>query len=228
MMTGRHATAALCLVVGALVACGGGSETEGVSGEGSCALVVHFRGHTYGGISLKVAPVEGKPLGSVVLPGCADTGPSKTTTGEHIQVARLPSVSPRIALVWRGRPDTVLVRKGLRALPTEVIRLLDAPRCDAGDAPISLGGQWLGILGADGNTEVDLVPPYDVSLFVQDASSQRYLRAFLDVRVPFDLGRPLTRQDVRSSLWKGGNITVVATCRGRHYIAERIQASPAA
>jgi hypothetical protein len=50
----------------------------------------------------------------------------------------------------------------------------------------------------------------------------------LDVRVPAALGKPLTRADLRASLWNGGTITVTATCRGGRYIATQVTAAPPA
>ena len=101
---------------------------------------------------------------------------------EQIAVARLPGVSPKVALVWVGRYDLVLVPEGTD-LPPEVAQSFDAPKCDRRDAPIRLTGPWLGILGADGNTEIDLLPPYDLDLRVKYASVTKYERAFIRVRV---------------------------------------------
>ena len=51
-----------------------------------------------------------------------------------------------------------------------------------------------------GETEIDPVPPYDVSLLVQHASSGCDARAFLNLRMPASLGRPITRPELRASL----------------------------
>ena len=225
----------LCIGLVVLAACGtnpsdfGGSEPASEGGEGdaaSCALVVEFRGDRYEGHSVQIAPEEGEPLGSAILPPCEEPDGAESSRGERIEVAALPGVSPRRAIVWRGRDDTVLVRKGESALPPEVDQLLDAPTCDEQDAPISVSGPWLGILGADEKTELDMKPPYDVDLFVEEASKAPYERAFLTVRVPRRLGRPLNRQDVKSSLWEGGNIDIVARCNGKDFVAQQVSVYP--
>ena len=89
--------------------------------------------------------------------------------------------------------------------------------------------QWLWQqpgLGADGHTELDLAPPYDVHIFVQETTSPRYERAFLTIRVPEELGRPLTRDDIHSSLWEGGTIEFTAGCNNGRYVALRVVAYP--
>lgn len=212
-------------VVMAMIAVACTSAGEGEGDGASCALVVEFRGKNYEGLGVKVVPQEGERLGSALLPACdEDDEPSED---EHIEVASLPGVSSNRAIVWRGRNDMVLVRKGERDhLPLGVAQLLAPPNCDPKDTPISLYGPWLGIFGPNERTEVDLLAPYDVDLLVQRASAPRYQGAFLTVRVPKSLGRPLSRRDARSSLWEGGNIEVVTTCRTRGYVAERVRAFP--
>lgn len=202
------------------------AETTGsdVSGNASCALVIRYAGALYEGAGVGVAPLEGKPLGVALLPGCADGGGA--SSGEQVEVAELPGVSPDDALVWRGREDVVFIRHGATP-PRAVEDLLRPPACGSRDEPIELSGPWLGILGADGNTEVDLKPPYDIELSVASTSAARYERAFLRVRVPASLGEPLTREDVRSSLWEGGTVSMRVRCGdGGVFVAETIAAAP--
>src|SRR2546422_3231003 len=145
-----------------------------------CVFVAHYQGRTYHSLGVQVAPVEGRPLGTAVIPPCGDQ------PEQRILVSALPGVRSEVALVWRDVADQVLVRDGTDELPPEVDALLKAPRCDPSDVPIELSGPWLGIHDAD-QTEVDLVPPYDVDLLVDHASAPRYLRAFLTVHVPQSL-----------------------------------------
>jgi len=120
----------------------------------------------------------------------------------------------------------VFVRRDA-TLPPEVERLLRAPACDAGDAPIELSGLWLEILEVDGRAELDLEPPYDVDLFVEQASEPRYERTYLTVRVPPALGTPITRADIETSVWEGGSIALRARCTEEgNYVAEEVEASP--
>ena len=175
-----------------------------------------------------VEPVPGEVLGAVVIPGCNDTGGTSPPPAEHLLVARLPGVDPSVAVVSSGDPWTIFVREDLDPLPGEITRLLVAPTCDATDEPLDLDGPWLGIIGADGKTELDMVPPYDVEMQVEQASSKIYERADITIRVPASLGEPLTREDVRSSLWKGGTIHVVAGCDGDRFVAQQVEAFPPA
>jgi hypothetical protein len=219
---------AACLLLALTAGCG---SAGAAGGEGSCALNVSYNGHTYVGSGVGVAPPEGKSLGRFALPPCDDTddatGPEP---GEEIELAELEGVSPSVAIVWRGRSDVVFIREDVDydALPPALARLLRAPQCDPRDEPIQLAGPWLGIIGADGKTELDLVPPYDLEIFVDESSAQRYERAYLTVRVPAELGQPLTREDIRSSLWEGGTISLTVKCRDGRYLAEQAEAHPPA
>jgi hypothetical protein len=220
----EHCFLALAIAVVAILA-GCSSETEGGAGAGSegeasCALVVRYRGENYEGTGVQVARLEGERIGSAVLPGCEADEPD-----EQIRVARLPGVSPKVALVWVGRFDLVLVREGTD-LPPEIAQAFDAPKCDQRDAPIRLSGPWLGILSADGNTETDLLPPYDLELRVKYASVRKYERAFITVRVQKDLGAPLTRDDVRSSLLQDGSIALTVRCESERFVAKQVSAFP--
>lgn len=204
-------------------ACG---SVETPSGSASCAFIAHFEGRTYEGVSVQVAPEIGPYIGTATSPPCNDTNDDVPEEAESFDVARLPGVSPETALALPHTTGEILVREGLEQFPEEIARLLQAPHCDRDDAPIRLYGTWTGILGADGNTELDLEPPYDVSMFVEQASHDRYLRASLTVRVPPALGQPLSHEDIESSLWEGGNIEISATCDDKGYVAEQVEAQP--
>jgi len=207
-----------------LAASGCGGDTVEGGGDASCALVVRYQGVVYDGRTVQVAPREGRRLGPGVLPACDDG--DGDSADEEIELAEIESVSSGVALAWVGEPGIVFVRHGAE-FPPEVEQLLRAPSCEARDAPIELAGDWLGILGADGHTEVDLEPPYDVDLFVQQASEARYERIYLTVRVPPALGKPITRDDVESSLWEGGSIALRVRCADDGgYVAEGVEASP--
>ena len=71
------------------------------------------------------------------------------------------------------------------------------------------------------------MPPYDVDLFAEQASEPRNERAYLTVRVPPAVGRPITRNDIESSLWEGGTVALRVRCSGDGgYVAENLEASP--
>jgi hypothetical protein len=208
--------------------CGGESVFDGGTGNGgsgACSFTVYFHGHAYDAQGVEQAPPEGRPIGEARLPGCDDTNDDQPEPDEMIPVARLRGASPRVALVWRGSIDTVFVRQG-HDPPRAVRRVEDAPLCDVRDSPIALTGTWLGILGADEKTELDMEPPYDLDLFVEDASTRRYEDVHLTVRVPQSAGKPLTRADVKASLWEGGTIHIEAECKAGRFVAHAADAYP--
>jgi len=196
------------------------------AGAASCILMVVYESHAYYGAGVEVAPREGRFVGAGILPGCNDTG-GEPAPDEEIELAEIEGVSPGIALAWQGRTDVVLVREGFDdRLPPEVRRLMQAPSCDIRDEPIQLAGPWIGILGPDETGDLDLASPYDVELFVEKSSVPRYERAFLTVRVRAGPERPLTRADIRSSLWEGGTIELGVVCQDGRYVAESATAYP--
>lgn len=213
-----------CLVAAlasGLAACGG-TTTGPSEGSGSCALIVHYDGQTYAGQVVKRAPTEGRTLGTAIIPACDDG--SGDATDEEITVAEIEGVPAEVAVAWRGEPQMMLVREDLLvALPPELERLKHGPRCETPDEPIRLTGPFLGILGADGHTELDMETPYDVDLFVEESSSAAYERTFLTVSVPESLVRPLTRDEARAAL-HGGTISLTATCRDSRFVAREITA----
>lgn len=211
------AGAVLALVVG-----GCGDEGARVdAGEGDCASVVRYEGHLYQWSNVEVAPREARPLGEAGLYCNLSEGAEPY---ENIELVAIEGVSPEVTLAWRQHSDMVFVRDGLDPLPPEVARLMQAPKCRPRDQRIELAGPWQAIRGVL-YEELDLVPPYDVDLLVEESSVPRYERAFLTVRVPKTLGRPLTRTDVRDSLRRGGSLSLTVTCwlDGR-YLAERVVA----
>ena len=215
----------IAALIGLLVVVAGAGCQSGVESDGDCALAVRFDGAVFEGQGVQVAPRLGRPVGTGVLPGCNDSdGPPEKD--EEIELVQLEGVSPEVALVWPMLDATVLVRRG-RELPREVEALLRAPTCNPADEPIDLFGPWLGILGADGHTELDLQPPYDLHVLVGRASTARYVRAFLTVRVPASLGTPLTRADIESSLWEAGTVALRVRCGAKgEYAAEAVSARP--
>jgi hypothetical protein len=177
-------------------------------------------------MGVRVAPVEGELLGDAVLPGCDDIGGQKSSPpDEVIQVSVISGISPEVALFWHGVTDRVLVRDGTGPLPPELQELLETPSCRPGDVPIQLEGLWLGIHDGD-DTEVDLLPPYQVDMQVVHASAPVYERAYLTIEVPKQTGRPLSPADLERSLRRGGSISVRARCAGEGFVAESVKALP--
>jgi hypothetical protein len=210
------------IAVALLTGCSGSTKDQGIAGNsGSCVLRARLDGRWYfatGGF--RVIPEYGEPLGTATVPPCGDED------GYSIEAVAIVGLSPEVGFASPSYEDAVFLAEGTDPLPPELVRLRHEPTCGQRDAPIQLHGPWLGIIGADGETEVDLVPPYDLSMRVDDASDARYERAFLTIRVGSDMGRPLSREDVRSSLWEGGDLSVTATCRDGRFLAEQVTASP--
>lgn len=205
-----------------LTGCSGASQNgEAVGGNGSCALTAQLDGRRYlGNGGFVVIPTYGDPLGTATIPPC-DEG-----DGSRIEAVSIVGVSPEVAFASPDFEDTIFIAEGTDPLPQELERLRQEPRCADGDAPIVLQGPWLGIIGADGHTEVDMVPPYDLSMRVDDASVARYERTFLTIHVAADIGHPLTRKDLQSSLWEGGDLSVNAACLDGQFWAEDVTSSP--
>jgi hypothetical protein len=189
-------------------------------------MLLRFRGTEYQGLSVAIAPEVGAERGQGTLPPCNDTGGTPGSP-ERVSLAELPGVSPDEAVLVPGWDDVVMVRRGLDPLPPRVQRLTTAPSCDSADARLRLEGRWLGIIGADGNTELDLLPPYDVDIRVRSASTDRYTAALLTLRVPATLGRPITHDDVHHALWEPGSLTAQVHCGddGR-FVVDEISVTP--
>ena len=198
------------------------SQHREVAGSGSCALEARFHGRLYlGNGGFRVIPTYGDSLGTATIPRCEDAN------GFDIEVVSIVGVRPDIAFAAPSyAEDIVFIAAGSDSLPPALQRLREEPKCVDRDAPIVMNGPWLGIIGADGKTEVDLMPPYDLSMRVDHASVTRYERTFLTIHVAADLGRPLDRDDVRSSLWEGGNLSVTAACLDGEFLAEDLSALP--
>ncbi len=216
----------MCLIAGAS-ACGGSSPPEADAGAfGACASVVFLDGNEYAGRYATVRPIPGEVVGDARIPGCNDTGLPTAPPDEYVSVARLPGVDPDIAVVDVANRQTIYVRSDLDVLPDAVTRFFTAPSCAVEDTPIDLEGQWLSIIGPEGKTELDLVPPYSVGILVAESSAPRYLDAEIRIEVPPALGSPLSHEDVESSLWEGGTLQVRSTCDGERFVAERVEAFP--
>ena len=215
---------ALGVAVGLAIITRGPSQSPG--GAGSCAALARYHGAEYVGEGVRIAPVPAGPAGTAVLPACNDQ-PGEATGPQTVRVLRIRGVSPRVAFIQAGETDAIFVRASLaRHLPKALLHLVHGQSCLIADAPIRLDGRWVGILGANGKTELDMRPPYDVEVWVRHASAARYVRADLTVRVPAALGRPLSEADVHDSLQKGGTIAITATCAGPRYVAESVRAFP--
>lgn len=221
---GSRLLAGLVVAVALLAGCADDGGGPGTSGDAACALTADFRGVAYDGTDLAQAPEKGDVVGEAVYPPCNDTNDADEKA-ERFSVSRIRGVDPDVAVMATNMRSRVFVRQGAE-MPEEIAALVGPPPCDPSDAPIHMLGQWYGILGADGNTELDLEPPYDLEVSVEESEPEGYGPATLSIRVPTALGQPLTKRDVRTSLWQGGNIEVTASCRNGGFVAESVRALP--
>ncbi len=206
----------LLLAVVLLTGCSGRTERFV-----DCAFRARLDGRWYAATgAIRVIPEYGRPLGSAIVPPCG------SDEGFSIDAVAIKGVNPEVAFASAHYEDIVFLGEGTETLPGGLKRLRDEPTCVDDDAPIDLHGPWLGIVGPHNETEVDLVPPYDLEMRVDEASAARYERVFLTIHVSERLGRPLSREDVRSSLWEGGTVSVAATCVDGEFWAEQVTASP--
>jgi hypothetical protein len=172
---------------------------------------------SYSGMGgIRVIPTYGEPLGEAFVPPCDEDD------GFRIEAVRIVGVDPKIAFA-PDREETIFIADGVNELPPSLQRLRRPPRCDHGEAPVELTGQWLGIV----DPGVDLIPPYRLQMRVDLATVSHYERTFPTIRVESELRRPLRRRDLRSSLWQGGSISVTATCVRGQFHAQEVAALPA-
>ena len=83
----------LASVVVAATGCSSSGVHAAVGGSASCAYIATFRGHTYSGVTVHVAPVAGRRLGAAQFPPCDDTGGSLPAgPGERVAVATVIDV----------------------------------------------------------------------------------------------------------------------------------------
>lgn len=227
---GLVAIGSVFVITSALMASDSPSE-----GDEACASLLVFNGVNYSEYRVAVQPILGDRLGVAVVPACSDGdgqdstdpnlggGPESIGPDIRVEVARVQGVDPRTAIALADDPSSLFVNEGIDPLPPELDPYFEAPGCKSESAPVRLRGKWLSILGADGETELDMAPPYDVEMLVEDSTVVSYERATLRIRVPPSLGHPLTREDIRGSLWKGGDLQLLASCSGDSFVAESIE-----
>jgi hypothetical protein len=192
----------------------------------SCAFVVWWEGRKYEALGVQVSPRVGRRVGTGTSPACDDTNDGTPEPPERFPLVRVRGVAPTDAVAIACREDVVLVRARLferNAVPTAVKRLQRAPRCES-FGTVALVGPWLGMLGARGETERDLEPPYDLHMHVRWSSRDRYQREFLKVRATRRTSGLITREDVENVLWEGGDLWATVRCVRGRYVAIRLDA----
>jgi hypothetical protein len=135
-------------------------------------------------------------------------------------VEELADVAPATAVLFRG---SVYVRDG-RDLPGTTRGWFRAPGCGS-TGTFELTGDWLGVTGSrrprfDG----DLRPPYRLEVHVTSGPT-RYVGATIMLRATRSTVPALTPSDVRTSLWRGGQVRASVRCTDRRFEALALDAS---
>jgi hypothetical protein len=221
-MRGQVAKSLAVIVVAVLLA---GCATSPSEVEPACVIAMRARldGSSYfGSGDIHTIPSYGDPLGIATMQPC------QGEAGFSFEAFSIVGVRAEIAFASPRYENLVFIAEGTHGTLPWLERLRREPACGERDEPITLEGPWLGILGPHNETEIDLVPPYKLSMRVDESSPSGYERTFLTIHVGRDAGRPLTRRDVEDSLQQGGSLSVTAICRDRDFWAGEVDAPPQA
>ena len=198
----------LSLACTALVGCASGG-TGGGTGSAQCAAVLEYDGHTYWGVGgVKRDPATTGRRVEAVMPGCDDSGGQEPAEpDERVEVGELADVPLGTAVLWNG---SVYVRDG-RELPNAARVWFRAPLCTS-DGRFDLTGDWLGVTGPNKpRFDGDLRPPYRLEVHVT-AGPDEYVGATVQLHADAATDPGLGPRDVKSSLWKGGQVVARIGC----------------
>jgi hypothetical protein len=221
-LLGRIAAAASGLsMLAALVGCAAESGNGG--GSASCTAVIEYDGHMYLGVGdLKRDPdVTGQRL-SAILPGCDDSGgQAHADSDKGIEVVELADVAVSTAVLFNG---AIYVREG-QELPESTRARFRSPRCaTAGD--FELTADWRGVTGPyKPRFDGDLRLPYQLEVHVT-AGPQHYVGANIVLRATAATDPALSPADVKTTLWKGGQVVGSVECTDGDFEAVGLRAVP--
>ena len=199
-----------------------GGLAAGGGAAGSCIAALKFDGQMYEGHAVNNAPEVGETLGDATFPPCNDT-PGSSEEATTSAVAAIKGVDPDRAIVVVAQArDMVWVKAGT-GLPESLEGLMARAKCED-EGAFTLEGDWLGI--PDPGT--DLVPPYRLQMYVTKTSpgSEQYQDSQLSVRVNDETKNPVTKQDVKTSLWEGGSMRADVHCNDGAFIADDLAFFP--
>lgn len=221
-MATRARLIALGLVVA--VALTGCQSDEGGAGggESACPAAVEIDGATYGGAgpTRRTPDTTGDTL-AAVLPGCDDSGgQGDAVEAEQIEVEVLTDVDPDLAVLWH---ESIYVRDG-RSLPASTRSWFTSPHCST-EGRFALVADWLGVRGLrEPRFDGDLRLPYRLEVRVTDGPT-RYVGATLTLRAGRATDPAPSPEDVRASLWEGGQVTATVRCREERFDVIGVTAS---
>ncbi|MCR6030782.1 hypothetical protein GGQ22_04905 [Nocardioides sp. zg-579] len=220
----RSSRLAVALLAGGvlLAGCTGTGGGEGGGGEASCAAVLEIDGRTYlGHGDLRREPaVTGRNLEALV-PGCDDTGgqddPEPARTARAQELADVPAA---VAVLLDG---SVYVREG-EDLPPAARAWFDSPTCEHAGV-VELTGAWLGVTGPhEAQFDGDIRPPYRIEVAVT-AGQAAYLGTTLRLQVTAATDPLLGPDDVRETLWTGGEVSARVRCDGDRFVATAVRSA---
>ncbi len=185
--------------------------------------MIVYRGVTYwGNGGLKRDPATtGRQL-SAVLPVCDDRGGQEPPEpAGSVQVAELVDVPLETAFLWN---DGVFVREG-RELPPATRVWFRAPRCST-VGEFELLADWLGVTGPNKpRFDGDLRPPYRLGVHVTEGPA-KYVGATIGVHADAATEPTLGHDDVKASLWEGGQVVAEVKCDAGHFQALSLRVPP--
>ena len=215
-------TAAIMCV--AVASCGSGDGAGGGGTRSSaCAAVVVYQGHTYlGRGEMKRDPATTGRVVDGVLPSCDDSGgQDPVESDQSVQVAELVDVPLETAFEWHG---SVYVRKG-RELPVAAEGWFRVPRCTS-VGEFAVTGDWLGVAGSQKpRFDGDLRPPYRLEVHVTEGPRE-YVGATIRVHAHADTDPGLGPGDVKTSLWKGGQVIAQVSCLDGRFRGHSLRSLP--
>jgi hypothetical protein len=204
------------LIVGCavLAACSSGGSRGG--GSAVCPAKVLYGGHTYWGVGeLKRDPATTGRRVKAVLPSCDDSGGQEPADPDtRVDVDVLADVPAETAVLWNG---SVYLRDG-RELPAPARLWFRAPRCTT-DGQFDLIGDWLGVIGPKPpRSDGDLRPPYRLEVHVT-SGPDAYAGTTIQVHADAATDPRLGPNDVKTSLWNGGQVAARVDCVGGRFHA---------
>lgn len=188
--------------------------------DASCASLIEYDGARYAGHGeLRRDPALTGRTDEGTVASC-DDGEGDTGV-ESAVVEELVDLPLSRAFLSGG---TVFLRQD-RPFPEEIRDWFRPPGCEH-EGDLALTGTWVGVRTTRAvRFDGDLRPPYVVEMHVDDGDDA-YLGATLDVRAT-DLTDPaLGPDDVRSSLWEGGDVRAVVRCEDGRFLATSLTSTP--
>jgi hypothetical protein len=197
-------------------------EAAGGGAAASCAAAVRYDGNLYlGQGQLRRDPATTGRLVDGSVPPCNDTG-GASEEAEPAQLAELEDVPVETAVLFNGG---VYVREGAD-LPASTEPWFTAPDCTS-DGEFDLVGDWLGVESHhQPRYDGDIRPPYRVEVHVTEGPAD-YLGATIQVHADSDTDPTLGPDDVKESLWEGGQVMALTRCADGRFEAVSLRVPPA-